>query len=99
MVWGPKDMKERREKEREEEYRNGNNLTLACGDVAVSPVDPVFIICDVAPRLHIPIRVPAEARVSLHQPTSTWDVWTLLSDSLRGEHIRSGASRPQWKPG
>lgn len=58
------------------------SLTLACGDVAVSPVDPVFMVGDVAPGLHIPIRVPAEVRGSPHQPTSTWGV--LLTDSLRG---------------
>lgn len=65
---------------------------MARGDVAVSPVHPIFMICDVAPRLHIPIRVPAEVRVSLHQPTSTWDAWTLVSDSLQGEYSQSGAS-------
>lgn len=58
-----------------------DSLTLACGDVAVSPVDPVFMVGDVAPGLHIPIRVPAGVRGSLHQPTSTWGV--LLTDSLR----------------
>lgn len=37
-------------------------LTLARGDVAVSPVDPVLVICDVAPWLDVPIRVPARQR-------------------------------------
>ena len=64
-------MKEERKKERDREreiaMKREECLTLAGWDVAVSPVDPVFIICDVAPWLHIPIRVPAEARVSLHQ--------------------------------
>ncbi len=38
------------------------SLTLACRDVAVSPVDPVFMICDVAPWLNVPIRVPADTQ-------------------------------------
>lgn len=89
MVLGPKDIEEERERERPRERERESKevkweefLTLACGDVAVSPVDPVFMVGDVAPGLHIPIRVPAEVRVSPHQPTSTWGV--LLTDSLRG---------------
>lgn len=47
----------RREKLRS---RSGKNvLTLACRNVAVSPVDPVFIICNVAPWLDISIGIPA----------------------------------------
>ena len=36
----------------------GAALTLAGGDVAVSPVDPILVVCNVAPRLHIAVRVP-----------------------------------------
>lgn len=48
--------------ERDIERRIEECLTLACGDVAVSPVDPVLVICDVAPRLDVPVRVPARQR-------------------------------------
>lgn len=44
----------------ESEIKKWQSLTLACRDVTVSPVDPVLMICNVAPRLNIPIRIPAE---------------------------------------
>lgn len=37
-------------------------FTLTCRDVAVSPVDPIFIFCDVAPRLNVSVRIPAETQ-------------------------------------
>lgn len=50
--------------EREREKEGGgairNSLTLAGRDVAVSPVDPVLVIGNVAPRLHVPVGIPAE---------------------------------------
>lgn len=44
-------------------------LTLARWDVAVPPVDSVFVVCDVAPRLDIAVGVPAEKRQNKSKPS------------------------------
>lgn len=59
-----KERKRESETERQSSEEWDSSLTLARGNVAVFPVGPVFIICDVAPRLHVPVRIPAEATVS-----------------------------------
>lgn len=50
-------LKAERERERDEWQ---TSLTLACRDVAVSPVDAVFMICYVAPRQDVAIWISAE---------------------------------------
>lgn len=57
--------------EREREKKEWQSLTLTCRDVAVSPVDPIFMICNVAPRLNIPIRIPADIQATILDHVNT----------------------------